>query len=94
MRRADYEISLEQDSGQTFVHSDVWRWSIAVARAWRRDMDTVLELHGGPLYAMTQAPHRGDHDKWRRFVVAMGFRFHAAVTVANGSRHSIYVRNR
>ena len=94
VRRSDYTISLEMDGGATFVHSEVQRWSVAVARAWRRDMDAVLELHGGPIYAMTRAPHGGDWNKWRKFVALVGFRFHAAVTVADGTRHSIYVRDR
>jgi hypothetical protein len=93
VRRPDYTISLEQDSGRTFLHCEVRRWTAPVARAFRADVDAVMGLHGGPIYAASLNPHGGDHAKWRRFVTRHGFRFHASVTFG-AVRHSIYVRNR
>lgn len=76
------------------MHCTVHRWTPAVARAGRADLDRIYEMHGGPLYVTAHDPHGGDFEKWRKFVVHFGFRFATTVTTADGVRHSIYMRDR
>jgi hypothetical protein len=91
VRRPDYWIGLEQHTGHAYVHSTVHRWTHAVARRFRADLDALLALHGGPLLATTHLPHAGDFDKFRKFVTSMGFSFSVTVPVA-GAWHSVYIR--
>jgi hypothetical protein len=89
--RPDYRIGLEQDSGCTFVHATVHRWTASVARALRRDADTIMALHGGPIYATTHEPHGGDYAKHAKFVRHFGFEYLTTVD-AGGSAHRVFVR--
>ena len=90
--RHGYTISLEEDCGKLFLHCQVNRWTPSVARAFNSDVSDVIAAQGCPVYAMTTAPHGGDWTKWRKFVTRHGFRFHTTVTIADGTRHAIYMR--
>ncbi|HEY2416557.1 MAG TPA: hypothetical protein VGH84_01465 [Steroidobacteraceae bacterium] len=69
------------------------RWNAAVARSLGADMDAVMALHGGPVFATSHEPHGNDYDKWRKFVLRYGFRFFATASIES-VRHSVYVRER
>jgi hypothetical protein len=77
IRRPEYTAHLEQVDDLTFGHIEVHaRPTRAVIRAIRADIASILDMHGGPLFAMTDQPHGGDYEKWRRFVTLIGFSSH------------------
>jgi hypothetical protein len=84
-----YVIRLEDVEGVTFAHCDVEQWSPRIARQIRADFDSIMRLHGGPIYGTTNAPHDGDWDKWVKFLVLMGLTFHTTVP---GSGKVVYAR--
>lgn len=92
--RAEYRIGLEQALDVTWAHVRVHRWSAAVARAMRRDADTIFALHGGPIYATSHEPHGGDYDKLGRFLKLMRFEYFDMIHTADGCDHLIYIRRR
>ena len=88
VRRADYTIRLELIDDAMFGHLDVRRWSLRVLRELRRDVDTLLDLHGGPIFATADRPHGGDFAKLAKLERAMGFEF----LTATSARQPIFVR--
>lgn len=50
--RADYRVGYEYADGMTFGHCTVSRWTPAVARAFRRDIDALQELSGTVVYVV------------------------------------------
>jgi hypothetical protein len=84
-----YVIRLEDVEGVTFAHCDVEQWSPRIARQIRTDFDTIMRLHGGPIYGTTNAPQDGDWDKFVKFLVLMGLTFHTTVP---GSGKVVYAR--
>jgi hypothetical protein len=91
VRRPDYTIGLEQNSGNTWVHARIHRWSTRIARAYRRDADALFELHGGPVFATTHDPHGGDQRKFEKFCRMFGF-VHWGTVEFEGVDRDIYVR--
>jgi hypothetical protein len=90
--RADYTLSLERHEGNLWGHAEVRRWTPAIARALRRDVDALITEHG-PILA-TPTPDRASgaaYDKFRRFMAFIGFQFHMTKTI-DGVRRSIYAR--
>lgn len=68
--RDDYVISLEQAQSASIAHITVHRWSARVKEALSRDYATLLELHGGPLFAQ----HVAGDEKHLKFLHLFGFR--------------------
>lgn len=50
--RPDYRVSYEQHDGITFVHVQVRKWTSAIARQFRWDIDTAQRLLGAPVYVI------------------------------------------
>lgn len=77
-RTSDYTISLEQINPQTtFVHCTILvPWTGRVRRNLQRDWQTILRLHGGPIYARFP----DDDPKLKRFAVLMGAEHVATLT--------------
>ena len=67
--RDDYVICLEQAQSASIIHCTVHRWSARVKEALYRDYQTLLELHGGPLYAQ----HVAGDEKHLKFLHLFGF---------------------
>jgi hypothetical protein len=93
VRRADYTIRLERHEGNVWGHAEVHRWTPAVARALRRDVDGLVAECGGPIL-VTPTHDRASgaaYEKFRKFMAFIGFRFHGTLMV-DGVRLSIYAR--
>jgi hypothetical protein len=89
VRRDDYTIRMELIDGAMFGHLDVRHWSLRVLRELKRDVDTLLDLHGGPIFATADKPHGGDFAKWRKLQAMLGFEF---LTAIHSAQQPIYVR--
>lgn len=88
VRRPVYTLYLEQATEHhTFIHCDVHgRWSPRIKRELTADWATLLQLHGGPLYAI-HAP--GDR-KHAKFLTMFGFRWTASFTDRDHRRMEIH----
>lgn len=89
VRRADYTIRMELIDGAMFGHLEVRRWSPRVLRELKRDTDTLLELHGGPIFSTADKPHAGDFAKFRKLQAVLGFEF---LTAIHSAKQPIFVR--
>jgi hypothetical protein len=88
----DYTLTLERHEGNTWVHCTVRRWTHAVARAVRREVDALIAEHGPILASPTAACASGAaFTVWRKFVGMMGFGFYMTTTT-DGVRRSVYAR--
>ena len=54
VQRDDYQIAYERVQGMTLAHSQVRRWSAAIARRYLADLNAAQALLGEPLYAIQQ----------------------------------------
>lgn len=89
-RRENYNLRFESVSGMTFSHSTIWRLSPSILKSWRRDWDTLFEMHGGPIYAMQNPTTGKPSDKFLRF---SGFEFWKTVSTQDGLRN-FFVRRK
>lgn len=90
-QRDDYTIYFEQlSTGLTFVHVDVRKWTPTAKRGFKKDLDSVFELHGGPLYAMVGA----GMNKLGKFIALVGGQYSTSVIDANGELQHIFVRSK
>lgn len=85
IRRDDYTISLEQFDSYTFAHCSVNRWSHIVAAAIRRDLQRLLDLHGGPLHAVDPEDARK-----AKFIRMFGFRPIGDCRHLDGTSRTLY----
>jgi hypothetical protein len=90
VRRADYEIALEQFDVWTFAHVRVFKWSSAVRKQFLKDCDAVVEMHGGPLLTLCVPSDA----KQRRFQVMAGFEHAGHVTLRDGSPREVMIRKK
>lgn len=74
----------------TFVHADVSRWSIQVRREFRLDIDDLMFLRGGPLYAMNGPEGT---EKRAKFMRLMGFEYFRTIPARDCDR-DIYIRSK
>ena len=89
-QRRDYRIKYEEVDGLTFVHADVTRWNRQVCREFRLDLNDLMFLRGGPLYAMNSPEGKEKREKFMRM---MGFQFLQAIPSPNGER-DIFIRSK
>jgi hypothetical protein len=91
VQRRDYYIGLEKIEGHTFIHASVFaKWSPQVKRAFQRDLETLFDLHGGPIHVATNDPHGGDYRKWAKFLTLMGFRFNCMFRWVDGVERPVF----
>jgi hypothetical protein len=89
---AEYYIGIEDIDGMAFAHASVFTaWTPRVARAMRADFDVTVARYGPPLYGIALDPHRGDHAKFDRWVMRMGFVYHS-IECVRGSFCVCWVR--
>lgn len=70
-RRGAYEITLEQWGRHTFIHADVLgKWTPNVKRRFAADIESLIELHGGPLLMWAYETN----NKLLRFATLFGFK--------------------
>jgi hypothetical protein len=69
--RPEYVVYIEQQQ-VPFLHCDVLSWSSLIRRAYRRDLDALFALHGGPWFALNPEPGA---DKRAKFLQLSGFHF-------------------
>lgn len=86
--REDYVIRYEQHDETTFVHVDVRRWTPAVAKQFRHDIDVAHQLLGRPVYAL----RRPEAPNQPKFLSAHGFVPCGRVFDAGGREVDIFVR--
>lgn len=89
-QRRDYRIRYEEVDGLTFVHADVSRWGRKVCREFRLDLNDLLFLRGGPLYAMNSPDGKEKREKFMRL---MGFEFLQTIPAQFGTR-DIFIRSK
>lgn len=73
--RPDYVVYIEQQQ-VPFLHSDVYRWTPRIQREYKRDLDLLFALHGGPWYVWNAPDGAEKRAKFLRFC---GFEFFKAV---------------
>lgn len=88
--RRDYCIKYEDVDGLTFVHADVLRWNRQVMREFKLDLNDLLFLRGGPLYAMNSPQGKEKREKFMRL---MGFEFLQTIPAPDGTR-DIFIRSK
>lgn len=66
----DYQVGYEQRGETTYAHVYVLRWSPAIARRFRRDIDAAHHLLGKPVYALDDPAN----PTLRKFLMLHGFR--------------------
>jgi len=88
VRRPDYTIYLERAYGREWLHIDVTRWTASVKRQIKTDMDALMRLHGGPIYALNSP---NGFAKRERFMQMIGLQWDCAHE-ADGKTHQIYAR--
>lgn len=86
--RPDYVIRYEQHDTTTFVHVDVRKWTPAVAKQFRRDIDAAHRLLGRPVYAL----RRPEVPNQTKFLTAHGFVPCGRVFDAEGREVDIFER--
>jgi hypothetical protein len=69
IRRPEYLVGYEPFGGATFIHVRVYRWSAAIARRFRDDIDTAHKLLGLPVYVIDNP----DVPTLRHFLSLHGF---------------------
>ena len=89
VRRDAYQIGYERAAGVTLVHVEVRRWSPAIARQFRDDIETAHGLLGEPVYALRD-PSRPNQPK---FLQRFGFVPCGTVRAASGDVVPIYERS-
>ena len=74
----------------TFVHAEVTRWNRQVMREFKLDLNDLLFLRGGPLYAMNGPQGKEKREKFMRL---MGFQLLQAIPSPDGER-DVYIRSK
>lgn len=94
VKRPGYIGGLEQFTNDvTLVHLTVTgRWTKELRKAVRKDIDTLFEMHGGPLHIVTSYPHDGDVAKHAKLCALMGFKFDRTITDEHGIERPVYIR--
>lgn len=93
VQREDYRIALERVCGATFGHVAVRvPWTRGVAARVLRDVDSVMGLHGGPIFAMAHETDQKSLRKHAKFCRSIGFQFHKMVPCADGEARPVYIR--
>lgn len=94
VQRDDYRIAFEQVCGATFGHITVRvPWSREVAARVLRDVDLVMGLHGGPIFACATETDPVSVRKHAKFCRSIGFQFHKMVPCADGEARPVYIRS-
>lgn len=88
-KRPDYAIYYEQVGEDTWCHMDVRRWTPAISKSAKRDIETLVELFGGGKLFALNYPH-GD-SKQQKFFKWSGFGFLGRVVGKEGERF-VYAR--
>jgi hypothetical protein len=88
--RPEYTVYGQQIGPDTWVHCDVREWSPAILKRLRRDCDALLEMHGGPIYALNEPTGCLRH---QHFLRVMGFRFFKAVPAKDGGECLMFRRD-
>ena len=89
-QRRDYCIRYEEAEGMTFVHADVSRWNRKVMREFHMDLNDLLFLRGGPLYAMNGPQGK---EKREKFIRLMGFEYLQTIPARDCER-DIFIRSK
>ena len=89
-QRRDYCIRFEEVEGMTFVHAEVTRWNRQVMREFKLDLNDLLFLRGGPLYAMNGPQGKEKREKFMRM---MGFQFLQEIPSPSGER-DVFIRSK
>lgn len=89
VQRDSYWLGLEQADDRTFGHCHVTRWSHVVLRRLQADLDAVMEMHGGPLFALHN-PLNAHH---AAFMAHLGFFPVGTANSASGAVVPLYERN-
>ncbi len=88
VQRADYWCGIEQWDDMSLAHCEVRRWTPAVARAARADIDAFLRLHGGPLWSIDN-----DDPRQTKFLKHFGFAEVGTALDAEGRPRALYRKN-
>lgn len=90
-RCPEFDIGLEQFGEHTFTHCVVHaKWTPGVKHAVTRALDTILDLHGGPLHVYCPV----EDNKLRRFAAAVGFEHNTFVRTPTGAMSEIRTRKK
>lgn len=89
VRTPNYEICFEQFDVHTFIHARVFgKWTPEVKRAFARDLDLALELHGGPLLVLCAR----SNTKLRKFATQFDFEHALYLDQKDGVASEILIR--
>ena len=88
IRRPEYIVGYEQFNWTTYVHVIVAKWSPAIARQFRQDVNAAQALLGQPVYALDDP----DNPTLRKFLKLHGFLPHSRTVDVFGRDVAVYER--
>lgn len=88
--RDDYIVYLENYQGTSFIHCDCFDWCKTIKINLIKDIDTLINLHGSPIYAF----HNIEDYKHRKFLKIMKFNFYSDIYCpTDGKVRQLFVRS-
>lgn len=93
VNRPDYRIALEDLFEKTFGHIEFTKATPGSLRAARADIDAVMAMHGGPIYAMSGLLiEPAEVRKHAKFMALMGFTPTGNFPCIDGVDRPLYLR--
>lgn len=88
--RDNYIVYLEDYQGTSFIHCDCGGWTKEIKKKLIRDVDSLTQLHGRPIYTF----HDKDDIKHRKFLKLMKFQFYSDINCpTDGEVRQLFVRS-
>lgn len=89
VNRDDYVIFIEYFNDVYWAHTDVFRWSANVKKAYLRDLDQLQALIGETLYGLSEK----NNAKLIKFGESSGFRYLKEVKADDDCEYCLYARS-
>jgi hypothetical protein len=88
VNRDDYVIFIEYFNDAYWAHTDVFRWSANVKKAYLKDLDQLQEMIGETLYGLSEKKDK----KLIKFGESSGFKYLKEVK-ADDCEYCLYARS-
>jgi len=75
------------DREYTFVHCDVRDWNLNVLKSLRSDWNCLIDLHNGPLLALSEL----EDDKHQKFLELFDFKYLQQITGEDSIVRNLYI---
>jgi hypothetical protein len=86
----NYIVYLEDYQGTSIIHCDCTGWNKQIKTKLVQDIDSLVQLHGKPLYAL----HDTHDTKHRKFLKIMKFEFYSDIYCpTDGEVRQLFVRS-